>query len=267
MTKTFTILFFTLSIASFSQIDKGLVGYWPMNGNANDFSGNENHGILTTQKSEIDRKGNIGCALRFGSTSSSDSVVIPFNQIFNNPTFSISLWYNLGDWYGLRPARLFSRSGTKLQFIGLQNIIYYENSFISYPAQTTLFSSWYHLVCVQDLNAFRIYFNNVLLHSGTNSSISAGQVPLVMGNLLYGILDDVRFYSKALTISEIDQLYNLPGSCNITTGLERQIDHDKTEKYLAKAFDLVGREISDLKSFSGPAIILYSDGSRSKIVK
>ena len=192
---------------------------------------------------------------------------ISFNQNFNTQTFSISLWYNLGDWYGLGPARLFSRLGSKLQFIGLQNIIYYENNFISYPSQTKLFNNWYHLVCIQDLNAFRIYFNNALLYTGTNNSVAAVQAPLILGNLLYGILDDVRFYSKALSINEIDELYNLPGSCNITTGLEDKLDPDKTEKYIAKAFDLLGKEISDLKSFSGPAIILYTDGTRTKILK
>lgn len=41
------IPFLFLSVISFSQsLDSGLVAYYPFNGNANDESGNGNHGIV-----------------------------------------------------------------------------------------------------------------------------------------------------------------------------------------------------------------------------
>jgi hypothetical protein len=37
----------------------GLVGYWPFNGNANDASGNGNHGIVYGASLATDRNGNV----------------------------------------------------------------------------------------------------------------------------------------------------------------------------------------------------------------
>ena len=73
-----------LSVFSFNSIhaqvpsyvpSDGLVGYWPFNGNANDDSGNGNHGTLGNVVSVADRFGNPNGAyylndskITFGST-------------------------------------------------------------------------------------------------------------------------------------------------------------------------------------------------------
>jgi hypothetical protein len=48
-----------------SNLQQGLVGYWPFNGNANDESGNGNHGTVNGATLTTDRFGNAGKAYSF----------------------------------------------------------------------------------------------------------------------------------------------------------------------------------------------------------
>jgi Concanavalin A-like lectin/glucanases superfamily len=48
----------------------GLVGWWPFNGNANDESGNENHGTVNGAKLTLDRNGKENSAYSFNGSSS-----------------------------------------------------------------------------------------------------------------------------------------------------------------------------------------------------
>ena len=49
----------------FSGINDGLVAYYPFNGNANDESGNGNHGIVDGAALSMDRFGNLNSAYLF----------------------------------------------------------------------------------------------------------------------------------------------------------------------------------------------------------
>ena len=84
---------------------KGLVGYWPFNGNANDESGNGYHGTVLGASLKTDRFGNSNSCYEFsGSTQpgSNNTVVTNDNVISVNNyivTFlnqiSISIWSNI----------------------------------------------------------------------------------------------------------------------------------------------------------------------------
>jgi hypothetical protein len=75
-------------------------------------------------------------------------------------------------------------------------------------------NTWYHVVGVYD-GAFLIYINgkldNSVEHTGT---IDTNDSDLILGgyystgNLIDGTLDDVRIYNRALSATEIKQLYN-----------------------------------------------------------
>jgi hypothetical protein len=99
MRKTYTLLTLTLlcfGLLAQAQIPNyvptnGLVGWWPFNGNANDESGNGNHGTVNGATLAADRFGNAGKAYSFDG-------VDDFVQISNNPllepsnSISISAW-------------------------------------------------------------------------------------------------------------------------------------------------------------------------------
>ena len=61
----------------------GLVGYWPFNGNANDESGNGNHGTVNGATLTTDRNGNANAAYSFDGISN-------FIEVINSPSINIT---------------------------------------------------------------------------------------------------------------------------------------------------------------------------------
>ena len=67
----------------------GLVGWWPFNGNANDESGNGNHGTVNGAKISVDRFGNNNNSFIFDKQSN----YISTNCFGPQMDRAISLWY------------------------------------------------------------------------------------------------------------------------------------------------------------------------------
>ena len=68
----------------------GLVGWWPFNGNANDESGNGNHGTVNGATLAANRFGNAGKAYSFDGVD--DRIRVPFSQSYTNDTGTVLLW-------------------------------------------------------------------------------------------------------------------------------------------------------------------------------
>ena len=89
------VLFFLFSMLvmnSFAQIPtNGLVARYLFNGNANDMSGNNNHGIVNGATLTTDRCGNPNSAYNFNGSS---YIRVPHSQSLNNHTneLTISFW-------------------------------------------------------------------------------------------------------------------------------------------------------------------------------
>ncbi len=77
-----------------SNINDGLLGYYPFNGNAYDESGNGNNGNVSDATLTEDRFGNPNSAYSFDGVD--DYILIPnrkaFNFLHNGNNFTISLW-------------------------------------------------------------------------------------------------------------------------------------------------------------------------------
>ncbi len=102
----FLSLLFLLFFAStvFASLTDGLVAYYPFNGNANDASGNGNHGAIWGDVSYID--GLIGQCAKFGGVDSPGHIKVANNSSlqFNQET-TFSLWVKVNqmgtmDGYG-----------------------------------------------------------------------------------------------------------------------------------------------------------------------
>ena len=94
-----TLLIGVTTLTAFAQVPShvptnGLVGYWPFNGNAQDESGNLNHGIVNGATLTTDRNGVANKAYSFDGVN--DNIFIN-NNFFNIGwnEFTISIWYNL----------------------------------------------------------------------------------------------------------------------------------------------------------------------------
>ena len=85
-----TGVFFVLSPALGSDLLDGLVGYWPFDGDAKDYSGNRNHGATHGVSLTNDRHGNGSSAYYFGG---SDYISVAANSQLNTIVdFSVSFW-------------------------------------------------------------------------------------------------------------------------------------------------------------------------------
>lgn len=68
----------------------GLIGGWPFTGNANDMSGNNNHGTVNGALLTNDRFGNANCAYKFNGTS--DYIVMQNGGPLGSVARSVSFW-------------------------------------------------------------------------------------------------------------------------------------------------------------------------------
>lgn len=79
-------------------------------------------------------------------------------------------------------------------------------------------NTWAHVACVYDGSKIRIYINGALNNSATaTGTIDSGSNWVEVGwdvndngDRYPGVIDDVRFYNRALSAAEITQAMNMP---------------------------------------------------------
>ena len=204
-----------------SNLQQGLVGYWPFCGNANDESGNGNDGTVNGATLTEDRFGNANAAYSFDGIN--NNISVPRNY---QPTFSVSVWFNPSNSPQYNPLvdafdaqweiQLKNESPDFVSFIDANN--YQE--FIS--TQTTTTNNWYHLVCTYYSDSIAIYLDGIL-----TDQFIANSLPVSDGNYYFGAsltgsdqffngnLDDIGIWNRALTAEEVQELYTLD-ACTFT---------------------------------------------------
>jgi hypothetical protein len=218
-----------------ANLQQGLVAYYPFNGNANDESGNGNDGVVNGAALTSDRFGSIGNAYQFNGTS--DYILCSNSNLpFGNSSRTFSAWFKLSqsqgysDWYSI-----FSYGGN--DYYGELNDILVGNlnessielntheNFYQTPILNGLFDSWQHLVVTysnESITGVSIYLNGTIVQNVNVNNAGLDQIqtsnsnPLMIGrsNVMYasnfyfnGLLDDMAIYNRALSPSEIQQLY------------------------------------------------------------
>ena len=83
---------FSQSVPSYVPTN-GLVGWWGFNGNAQDGSGNGNHGTVYGATLTTDRFGNQNGAYQFANSEISIADNSLLDSTFSN-SFSLAFWYN-----------------------------------------------------------------------------------------------------------------------------------------------------------------------------
>ncbi len=220
-----------------SNLQNGLVAWWPFCGNANDESGNGNNGTVNGATLTSDRFGNSNSTYSF---SGSDFITVPDNNMLDlTNNFSISTWFNAfsfpGNSFG-GPINLIlcKRQNVPSNIIdGFGGFGVWESngnhivSTQSYPnAGTQNYASssyniqdsvWYNYVVTYDDNTdtLKYYLNGALIFNEylpleiINNSYemfigALGSTPTYFWN---GKIDDIGIWNRALTQQEIQQLY------------------------------------------------------------
>lgn len=202
-------------------LSNGLVGWWRLDGDAKDSSGNGKDGSLNNFVSNGWTSGKFGGALAFDGTD--DFVSAGSTGDFNmDNAFTVSLWFNknstlvrtaLGKYLDGADQRL----GYKLMIGGnVQFTLWNTRSpyAIQSAASTVSANGWYHVAFTEASGTTgTLYLNGVAVASGAMpQATDTTTTPLYIGqsdSLSYfdGIIDDVRIYNRALSASEVQQLY------------------------------------------------------------
>lgn len=213
----------------------GLVGYWPFNEGtgtvAGDFSGYGRNGTLNTFSTPPTAtsgwgNGKLGKALNFDG--SSDYVTGP-DLDFPSGNFTISVWFknNPGtigkiiskttDWTNFN-FELWVDSSTEV-YGGLYDGV--EGQYAAMTGVTVDDGKWHHAVFTVDSSNLNFYLDGVLgnVTDTFDGSIPTNDAPLEIGSETFfgagayqkGSIDEVRIYSRALSQSEVLNLYKNSG--------------------------------------------------------
>jgi hypothetical protein len=98
MKNVFSLFWFVLALFAVNQVGAqiptdGLVAWYPFNGNANDESGNGNHGTVNGATLTTDRFGNANSAYSFDGVNDFIDAGIFYN--FGTANFTVSCWFKL----------------------------------------------------------------------------------------------------------------------------------------------------------------------------
>jgi len=248
----------------------GLVGYWTFDGKdlltglALDRSGQGNNGALVAMSTSTSRvQGKLGQALNFDGVNDYINYSVNAYGLGIRRSGTFSGWlkprdfnsdcFILSDWNATAGMTLrMDLGGTKATFY-----VYPNNHRIN-PSYTFAIGKWYHLVGVMDGDTIYLYANGVSIGSTTLgedignsvSTLKIAQRGDLGGSYSTCIFDDVRIYNRALSATEISQLYNStqakfnapdPSPGSLTSGLVGYWTFDGKDLLTGLALDRSGQ--------------------------
>ena len=211
----------------------GLSGWWPFNGNANDESGNGNHGIVDRATLTSDKHNKPNSAYKFYKTGS--KIKIPDAKILNNPFLSLSFWVKTTD-SSLQEYIYKGQEGTANNEEYVINSNFSRKNSLEFriknnsnciPANgwernindTVIFDgNWHHVSATYDGIYSRIYVDADLTSEIQRPFFPIDSCP--GGDILFGkgwnndanldgILDDIAIWNRAITHAEVKTMYEL----------------------------------------------------------
>ena len=211
------ILILSVSLKAQDALTNGLVAYYPFAGNANDVWGGLHGEMVGSITPAPDRFGEEGMACNFDGAS---FVNVPDAPAIQLQAMTISLWVqfdttsdtaNLLNKDDIGQGYQLFKSGDDSVFFGIGDGDWHNTGG---NARITAYQ-WHHLVATYDLQTIRLFVNgtntdNVAYPSiptYSTNSLQIGRNGAFGGQYLSGNLSDLRFYGRALSPDEVQQLY------------------------------------------------------------
>ncbi len=278
-------------VRDFSKNQTGsFIAFYPFNGNANDGTINHNNGIIDGAQLTPDRFGNANQAYSFNGVS--DNIRVPNSTALNfRNSITISLWIKIGTIYN-REAFLISHGSWQNRWkISLTNkkvrwTIKTDSNINSgikdLDSETELIVGKDYLVTVVYSGSdIEIWLNGELDSFSTWSGLIlptsfdlmiAQMLPGDNGYNFKGVIDDIKIYDYALSVDEIQKLYdfktnveeqnklpaqfmlyqNYPNPFNPETTIQYTIPSVETRRgeslqhVILRVYDVLGREVATL---------------------
>ncbi|MDO9390972.1 MAG: LamG-like jellyroll fold domain-containing protein [bacterium] len=264
------ILASSLAWGGMAKIDTtGLVAWYPFSGNADDASGQGNNGTVYGAALAADRFGNSSFAYNFDGIN--DYILVPDASSLDLTTVvTISAWIKPGEYPvtdqgcpivakgtgagGESYSFDIADAGTALRFLCRSGgTAYFAKAFGWLTAGKV--GQWIHVAVVYNgaSNTAKIYENGMVIANSSSmpSSMSTNTHELSIGSRqsgsstydlnLKGCLDDIRVFSRALSDSEITELYNesssVPGVPTPISPINNQLVNSHDVSFLWHASD------------------------------
>lgn len=213
------------------MLNKGLVALWNFNGAAKDFTPYNNNGVITGATLTTDRFNTSNKAYNFDGVNG-NFIEVPHNPVLNPSDMTISIWINPTAWSSSVATSLLSKrtntvNGWTILFIGTGTGAYLAVDFNDGTTQnrwTTSYNPptgvWTHIVITNSSAGREIFINGVSYLTttpkggvDTTSAVSLyfGKNRLDGTQLYNGKIGETRIYNRALSVTEIKQLYNTYG--------------------------------------------------------
>lgn len=202
----------------------GLVGYWPFKTDLNDYSGNNNHFIVTSGTplfngifgkdsclNVIDGNDMTAPINNLNSTSFSWTGWVNFNDLNNDNLFHVFFAKNYID--STTPCwRIFKSTSNKIEFDSLPN----EIGNLTYSP--LLANTWYFVCAIYNAatSSMYLYIDGILRWSPVVSDFQNPSTGVLSVKEMIGYISNYRYYNRVLTSQEINTIYNLEDSDNVT---------------------------------------------------
>jgi uncharacterized protein (TIGR02145 family) len=218
-------------------LTNGLVGYWPFNGNANDESGNGNNGTVNGATLTTDRFGVSNKAISFNGSLTTRINVSLTQPIASRADKTFSVWIKQPATYVNPYSHIItcdnvvpqsgesylSTLGNEPSYVSAGTVGRFYEGKAGFMSSTTLNDNiWHHLVLINDFSGFK---SDLYIDGQFNGSLSSNNYlmdtlinNIAFGNVinptntaanaaLMGTLDDIAIWNRALSATEIQQLY------------------------------------------------------------
>ena len=198
----------------------GLVGWWPLNNDANDKSGSGFNGTMFNTVGSVGQNGIANSALEFnGSTS---RITASNSADLHPDSFTISVWIKPIAWNTGSASSFVAKRGTNsgyfFEFLtssGTVNLDLGGSSTRWNTQYVPPFNQWRHLLVTASATGRSFYVNGSLFRETTTvpSIFSSNTASLSIGNddgiySFNGSIDDVRIYNRVVSAGEAALLFS-----------------------------------------------------------
>jgi hypothetical protein len=216
-----------IRVRDFTVIQTGdMVAFYPFNGNANDESGHGLHGTVYGATLVPDRFGNANSAYYFDGID--DYVRVSNHPVLNfRESITINFWLSIGGFFDREACTLSHGNWENRWSISIVNERLRWNlrtdnnvnsGIKSLDSESSLeLDTYYNVTVYYDGSDFEIYLNGQLdSFSSWSGLILTTAIDLLVGQALpsdstfnfKGVIDDVRIFDYALSVPEIEALYD-----------------------------------------------------------
>lgn len=199
-------------------ITDGLVGWWPLNGNANDITVNGNDGTVSgaTVASGLDQ-------LCYSFDGVDDWIQLDNSNFpYGASPGSLSAWaMTTTTAAGYRWIVAYGTAANKQsRFLGINGTTFYVGGYGTTATEDVIYSgvplnTWFHMVGTYDGTNVKMYIDGILVASGdrvwntVESVARIGQQTNTANEFWQGEIQDVRIYNRALSAEEVKIQYEL----------------------------------------------------------